>query len=606
MGQDADWGVLERELLDAALADVSRWNVRARRSLHKEVREQATREARAEDEQLRAEREQLQHELDARWAELGELRDRAVHEVNEWIDVEIRRRESARAEQQAVLDREWQRLIDADPDSVTEIVRAAFPEGTTTVLGFLDGVAVLAITCPDVDEVIAETEPARTSAGRRILRPRPAKRRNDLYLSAMGSRVLAAVGRALSTTPAVEAVASVAVRARESRERRWECIYVGTFERAYAERLLAEGRWSADPEALAKAVEEADDVELELTGRTREIVPLDLSADPGLIAVIDQLDPAIRSDERAARTSDQEAVKAFLNYGHTERDSDNEKGGEEMADLQSDADTTAHEPPSDVEPTPDESMRKRSPDGLTPRQDDAAARRGADDPMPEALKDSDAFVRRAAVEAIGRRDDPNDTPLLLEALRDPDENVRLEAMYALKDRLSPDLRRDALIRACSDTDEVVRRKAIEALAELGDERDTPLLLQALKDGDNNVRLEAIYALKSRFAPDMRDALINACSDVDERVRRKAFQALAELDDERDTPLLLKALTDSDSSVRLEAIYALEGRSTLGSSGRLSGPLSEAIKDENASVRRAAVRLLGRLEQATTAVRSTQT
>ena len=128
--------------------------------------------------------------------------------------------------------------------------------------------------------------------------------------------------------------------------------------------------------------------------------------------------------------------------------------------------------------------------------------------------------------------------------------------------------------------------------------------QALKDGDDNVRLEAIYALKSRFAPDMRDALIETCSDVDERVRRKAFQALAELGDERDTPLLLKALTDSDSSVRLEAIYALEGRSMLGSSSRFSGPLSEAIKDENASVRRVAVRLLGRLEQPTTARRST--
>src|SRR5438552_1788224 len=94
-----------------------------------------------------------------------------------------------------------------------------------------------------------------------------------------------AAGRALSTTPAVEAVACVVVRARESSDRPWESIYVGTFERAYAERLLVEGRWSADPEALAKAVVEADDVDLELTGRTREIVALELSVDPGLMAV---------------------------------------------------------------------------------------------------------------------------------------------------------------------------------------------------------------------------------------------------------------------------------------------------------------------------------
>jgi len=92
---------------------------------------------------------------------------------------------------------------------------------------------------------------------------------------------------------------------------------------------------------------------------------------------------------------------------------------------------------------------------------------------------------------------------------------------------------------------------------------------------------------------MRDALIKACSDVNESVRRKAIEALAELGDERDTPVLLKALKDSDSCVRLEAIYALEGRSTLGSPGRLSGRLSEAMKDEDANVRQAAVRLFGR-------------
>src|SRR5207245_10072544 len=99
-----------------------------------------------------------------------------------------------------------------------------------------------------------------------------------------------------------------------------------------------------------------------------------------------------------------------------------------------------------------------------------------------------------------------------------------------------------------------------------------------------VRLEAIYAVRYRLAPDMRDALINACSDVDEGVRRKAIEALTELDDER-TPWLLKALQDSDPSVRLGAIYALEGRSALGPSSRLSEPLLEAMKADDRSEER---------------------
>ena len=99
---------------------------------------------------------------------------------------------------------------------------------------------------------------------------------------------------------------------------------------------------------------------------------------------------------------------------------------------------------------------------------------------------------------------------------------------------------------------------------------------------------------------MRGALIEACSDIDAGVRRKAVEALAELGDERDTPLLLKALKDSDSSVRLEAIYALESRSALEPSSRLSEPLMEAMTADDAIVRQAAVRLFGRLEEPSTA------
>ena len=124
----------------------------------------------------------------------------------------------------------------------------------------------------------------------------------------------------------------------------------------------------------------------------------------------------------------------------------------------------------------------------------------------------------------------------------------------------------------------------------------PLLLEALKDPDDQVRLEAIYAIRHRLALEMRGALIHLCSDVNENVRRKAFEAVADLGDERDTPLLLTALKDPDSSVRLEAIYALERRLALGSSAALERSLLQAIKEENAGVRKAAVRLLGRLDR----------
>jgi hypothetical protein len=361
--EQADRDALERELLSKEPGGISRWNASARRSLRNRVREQASREAQAEDERLAAEQEQLQQELDARWSELQALRDRAAYDVDQWVNDEMRRREAAHAEHQAILDGEWQRLVDGDPDSVTETLRAAFPDGTITVLGSLDRVAVLIVACPDRDDVIADKELVFASSGRPILRTRPDRRRNDLYLAAIASRVLAAVGRALSATPAVEAVACVAVRARASSDRPCEPIYVGAFQRAYAERLLAEGRWSQNPDALVQAVEEADEVDLERADGTHEITALGLSDDPGLIAVMDQMDPAVRSDDEAARTSDQEAVKAFLNYEDTEYDTDNERGRDELAELQPDTDAAAHEPPSGAESTPDQSTPDQSTSG---------------------------------------------------------------------------------------------------------------------------------------------------------------------------------------------------------------------------------------------------
>ena len=598
-----DRSALERELLSEAEASESSSGWKARRALRHRAREEAASQAETENERLIAEQQELQSELDARCEELQELRERAEREAAEWANHEAARREAARSEQQAALDREWQRLIDADSGSVTATLRgASSSDDATTVLGFLDRVAVLIVRSPARDEVIAETEPAITSAGRRTTRARPETRRNALYLAAVASRVLEAVGRALMTTPAVEAVTCVAVQIADSHAGPWEPIYVGTFERAYAERLHAEGRWSADPDALVEAVEQAEEVDLEVSGPAREIAALDVANDPGLKAVMAQLDPAIRSDENLARRSDQKAVKTFLDGDASEpgNDSEDEEGDEdeggEVAKLEGSADVVPHDGASIPQARSPEGARPSAPGAEGGREEAIAAVGQPTEPgKGKEVTDARGGGRAAASETIGPGDDSQDTQLLLRALSDPDDNVRLEAMYALKDRLLPDMRRDALVRACSADDELVRRNAIEKLAELRDERDTPLLLQALDDRDEHVRLEAIYAVKHRLQPHMRDALIKACRDSDSSVRRKAFETLAELGDERDTQLLLKGLKDPDSIVRMQAVDAIERRSA-GSWSQLNGPLLEAMKDEDAKVRQLAVRLFGRLQQ----------
>src|SRR5207302_9052664 len=101
-------------------------------------------------------------------------------------------------------------------------------------------------------------------------------------------------------------------------------------------------------------------------------------------------------------------------------------------------DAESYELPGESPSRPDERAEQRSTAALDARGEGAVGGSGGDgavggsggDPLPEALRDSDGSVRRAAVEAIGRRNNPADTPLLLKCLSDPDDIVRLEAMYA--------------------------------------------------------------------------------------------------------------------------------------------------------------------------------
>ena len=503
--------------------------------------------------------------------------------------------EQAQLEQQAVPDEEppvpheeRHGLIDSDPNTVTEALRDVFQNDAVTVLGTLADRAVLVVVCPELFATASDTDVSSRTRRREIRHARAETRSNDLAVAALAKRVLAAAGRALSTAPTIGAVTCVGVRPTPSNA--GEPVYVGTFQRAYAERLLAEGLLSSYPDTLRDAIEEAEDVNFAVTAQTHRITALNVSNDPGLAAVMSQMDPSGRSDESAALASDQDALKTFLSAQDVQAD---EEHADRWQEAESDVDRSDHEPSSFQ---PEESAQSRIAD--PPRTDDAlgvVATEGGD-PFSEALTDNDRSVRRAAVEAISRRNDPNDTPLLLKALRDSDEAVQLDAMYALKDRLGTDSRRDVLAKACHDSDATVRREAIEPLAELGDEGDTPLLLEALKDPDDQVRLEAIYAVRHRLEPDMRGALIDSCGDVDENVRRKALEAVADIGDERDTALLLTALKDPGPSVRLEATYALERRLALGSPAALERRLLQAIKEENASVRKAAVRLLGRLDR----------
>jgi len=99
------------------------------------------------------------------------------------------------------------------------------------------------------------------------------------------------------------------------------------------------------------------------------------------------------------------------------------------------------------------------------------------------LDDSDASVRGASVRAIGRHGDPEHAPMLIEALSDEDDFVRLEAARGLQ-RIHSEDAIDPLLTLIDEAEEAntdIRTAAADALGQYRYKRVVLGLMGALRD-----------------------------------------------------------------------------------------------------------------------------
>jgi len=240
------------------------------------------------------------------------------------------------------------------------------------------------------------------------------------------------------------------------------------------------------------------------------------------------------------------------------------------------------------------------------------------------LKDQDAAVRLAAVESLGHLSDPRAVDALVQALRtDTDPQVREAAAEALGEIDSPravpgliaalglekvgavrakiawalgeiDDKRavEALGAVVRDPDTEVRRQAVSALGELQSAAAVPMLIPALKDADVETRKQAAAALGEIQSKDAVEALIPLTKDADVEVRKQAVEALGQIEDKRALPALEAALRDANAEVRRQAIESIGQLDELHSA---PPALIAALKDEDREVRKSAAEALGNLE-----------
>lgn len=202
--------------------------------------------------------------------------------------------------------------------------------------------------------------------------------------------------------------------------------------------------------------------------------------------------------------------------------------------------------------------------------------------LVEALKDPDNGVRREAAKALGRIKDARAVAPLVEALRDGDGNVRLYAAYALGEIKDPKAVK-ALLRALGDPEWCVRDQAAWALREINDPKIAAPLAAALRERNADVA-HVVWLLRHVGGTQTVRELSSLLRAPEAAVRMRAVHVLSELQNAEAVSPLIAALEDRDPNVRQSAVEALQ---RIGDD-RAKRPMEELLaREKDPSVREAA-------------------
>jgi len=218
-----------------------------------------------------------------RWA-----RDAGQHDA----DVQWEQTRRAHLEQQHAATQWWDKLVAHDETTVHATLEAAFEDNQSPAacidvgkdLSTPAGVryATVLIIYGPVD-LVPEKQPGITPAGRPTLHKRTQSARNDFYVQALGSTVLATVREGLAVAPSVAELRVVVLRrdpgaADPAAYLEW--IYAGRFPRAW----VASMPWvTVNP---AEALLQAPEARMQRRGAAGHVIALPLDDEPGLAEIV--------------------------------------------------------------------------------------------------------------------------------------------------------------------------------------------------------------------------------------------------------------------------------------------------------------------------------
>jgi HEAT repeat protein len=203
----------------------------------------------------------------------------------------------------------------------------------------------------------------------------------------------------------------------------------------------------------------------------------------------------------------------------------------------------------------------------------------------------DPATRRSAAQQIAELGPTRGGPLVMRALGDADDEVKLAAAETAV-RLRVEQATDEVLGWLGGgaRDARLRRKACEVARALPNPRAVAPLARTLGDPDPEVRQAAADALGHQASPDAVPPLLGKLDDPHPAVRVAIVASLARLGDPRAVVPLVGKAQDSAQEVRQAVARALGDLGDL----RASQALLLQLRDNNNDVRRDALSALGRL------------
>jgi HEAT repeat protein len=211
--------------------------------------------------------------------------------------------------------------------------------------------------------------------------------------------------------------------------------------------------------------------------------------------------------------------------------------------------------------------------------------------------DADDQVRQLCVQALSMLGISGKlgVPALQHALADPNNNIRVQAFYALQNMgQNP---RDGLLKALASKSDAIRINTAALMLQVNVEANqaVPVLVEALKHENDEVRIQAAHALAQsrretdKLLPFFKDGLKSKAV----RARVQALQGLAMLNQQASSAIddVIGALQDADGSVRQQAVNALQNIPS--NSEAILPALTKLYKEDSGQVRLTIVQLAPR-------------